>query len=126
MNRNTVLIVLLAAGIAISAYLSYVHYAPGSLVCPDTGVVNCEAVVTSVYSVVLGVPLALLSIAWFVVALLLTQYRKSAAGIWLLIGIGGIIYSLFSMLMLGKVCIYCASLDVLIAASVAAFFTQKS
>lgn len=128
MNRNKILIILLALGIAVSAYLTYVHYAPGALFCPETGIINCVAVVTSSYSVIFGIPLALYSLVWFALAILFTQYKKTKpiSGVWLLIGIGGIAYSLFSMYMLGKVCIYCSALDVLIVASIALFFRQKS
>ena len=47
------------------------------------------------------------------------------ASLWLLIGIGGIAYSLFSMYMIGKICIYCTALDLIIALSIALFFSQK-
>lgn len=127
MKIETILLVLLIFGAIISAYLTYVHYAPGALFCPDTGIINCEAVVTSSYSVILGIPLAIYALIWFVVAVLFTQYRKlrGIAGIWMVIGIGGFAYSVFSMYMLGMICVYCSMLDAMILASVALFFMQK-
>jgi uncharacterized membrane protein len=127
MNRNTVLVILLGLGIVISGYLTYVHYSPSALVCLQSGIINCKSVVTSSYSVIFGVPLAVYSLLWFALALILTHYKKTRtiAEIWLLIGIGGIIYSLFSMYMLGEICVYCISLDVLIALSIALFFKEK-
>jgi uncharacterized membrane protein len=57
---------VLAVGIA--SYLTVVHYAdPAALACPDTGIVNCQLVTTSSWSVVLGVPLALLGLLWALV-----------------------------------------------------------
>jgi uncharacterized membrane protein len=54
---------LLAVG--LSAYLTYTHYTdPTALACPDTGIVNCTAVTTSSWSVILGVPVALLGLLW--------------------------------------------------------------
>lgn len=124
METRKVLFALLAVGIAISAYLTYVHFSPGALVCLSSGIINCKSVVTSSYSVIFGIPLAIYSLAWFAIAIALVYYRKlkPVAEIWLLIGIGGIIYSLFSMYMLGKICIYCSALDLIIAISIVLFF----
>lgn len=128
MKIERILLVLLIFGVGIAVYLTYVHYAPGALVCPSTGVINCETVVTSSYSVIFGIPLAIYSLIWFALAILFTQYKKfkEIAGIWLIIGIGGIAYSLFSQYMIGKVCVYCLSLDILIVASICVFFIRKS
>jgi uncharacterized membrane protein len=41
------------------------HYTdPAALACPDTGIVNCTLVTTSSWSVVFGVPLAVLGLVW--------------------------------------------------------------
>jgi uncharacterized membrane protein len=54
---------LLAVGLA--AYLTITHYTdPTALACPDTGIVNCTAVTTSSWSVILGVPVALIGLLW--------------------------------------------------------------
>ena len=54
---------LLAVGLA--AYLTVTHYTdPTALACPDTGIVNCTAVTTSSWSVILGVPVALIGLLW--------------------------------------------------------------
>ena len=53
--------------VAIASYLTVAHYTdPAALACPDTGIVNCALVTTSSWSVVLGVPLALLGLVWAV------------------------------------------------------------
>ena len=51
--------------VALAAYLTVTHYTdPTALACPDTGIVNCTAVTTSQWSVLLGVPVALLGLLW--------------------------------------------------------------
>jgi len=51
--------------VALTAYLTVTHYTdPTALACPDTGIVNCTAVTTSRWSVLLGVPVALLGLLW--------------------------------------------------------------
>jgi uncharacterized membrane protein len=62
--RVTTLALSLVA-VGITAYLTYTHYTdPGGLACPDTGVINCTLVTTSPWSVLLGVPVALLGLLW--------------------------------------------------------------
>ena len=58
---------LAIAGTAVAAYLTVAHYtSPDVLACSSTGVIDCERVTTSAQSVVLGVPVALLGLLWFV------------------------------------------------------------
>lgn len=60
--------VLAVAGTVVAAYLTYAHYASSTiLACGGSGLVNCERVTTSAQSIVAGVPVALLGLAWFVV-----------------------------------------------------------
>jgi uncharacterized membrane protein len=59
-------LVLALAGFAVSAYLTFAHYASTSiLACSGSGLVNCERVTTSAQSIVVGVPVALLGLLWF-------------------------------------------------------------
>jgi uncharacterized membrane protein len=62
--RNTSLgLSILAVG--MTGYLTVTHYAdPTALACPETGIINCTAVTTSTWSVILGVPVALLGLLW--------------------------------------------------------------
>lgn len=62
-TASTLGLSLLAVGLA--AYLTVTHYTdPTALACPDTGIVNCTAVTTSSWSVILGVPVALIGLIW--------------------------------------------------------------
>lgn len=53
---------LALTGAAIAAYLTYVHYNIDALVCVGGG---CEAVQTSRYSEIMGIPLALFGLLMF-------------------------------------------------------------
>jgi uncharacterized membrane protein len=64
-TASTLGLSLLAVG--LSGYLTVTHYTdPTALACPDTGVVNCTLVTTSSWSVIFGVPVALLGLLWAV------------------------------------------------------------
>jgi uncharacterized membrane protein len=60
--------------VAIASYLTVTHYTdPAALACPDTGIVNCTLVTTSSWSLLFGVPLAVLGVVWAVVMTALTM-----------------------------------------------------
>jgi len=62
--------ILVLAGFGISLYLTIAHFAgTQSLACSDNGIVNCAKVTTSPQSVVFGIPVAILGLGYFVVAL---------------------------------------------------------
>jgi uncharacterized membrane protein len=55
-------------GVAVAAYLTYAHYTSATvLACPEGGLVNCTKVTTSSYSVIAGVPVAVLGLVFFAV-----------------------------------------------------------
>lgn len=61
-------LVVCALGLIDAAYLTYEHYtASTTLACSDSGAINCLKVTTSSYAKVLGVPVALLGLLFFVV-----------------------------------------------------------
>ena len=61
-----------AAGAAVAGYLTYAHYHGATvLACPDRGIVDCATVTTSSYSVIAGVPVAVIGLAYFVVMVVL-------------------------------------------------------
>lgn len=59
-----VLVPLSLAGLGTSGYLTYSHYADQETVCAGIG--SCELVQTSEYSEILGVPVALMGLLFFV------------------------------------------------------------
>lgn len=58
---------LCLGGLAVSAYLTVDHYSTSTtLSCPNTGAINCVKVTTSSYSELLGIPVALLGLLFFI------------------------------------------------------------
>jgi uncharacterized membrane protein len=73
-NRLTALSLALAAGgIAVSAYLTLVHYRDDLLVCAVGG---CHTVQKSPYAELYGIPVAILGLGMFVAMLLLGLLRR--------------------------------------------------
>lgn len=55
------------AGLGVSVYLTIIHYTnPAGLYCSESGLVNCTKVTTSPESVVFGIPVAVLGLAFYV------------------------------------------------------------
>ena len=55
------------AGLGVSIYLTIAHYNTAvTLACPATSTINCEKVTTSPESIVFGIPVAVLGLAFYV------------------------------------------------------------
>ncbi|MCK4176969.1 vitamin K epoxide reductase family protein [Aciditerrimonas ferrireducens] len=118
-----VALVLCVLGVADGAYLTYTHFHPGALVCSTSGLINCARVTTSQYSRVLGIPVAILGLAFYVVltAVNLPPLWRSTS-IWLarlrlamvVVGMGMVIYLVIAELFLiGNICEYCTGVHIL-------------
>ena len=61
------------AGIAVSVYLTLVHYAGTPLACPSGATFNCDAVLSSRYGVIAGtgIPTSAAGLIWFAVSAVL-------------------------------------------------------
>ena len=118
-QKKKLLLAVSIFGAVISAYLTILHYKPDLLICPNQGLLSCETVLGSSYAVVFGVPTALASLIRFVVVLLFVFYNfdKIVGNLWMLIGFGGLVYSVAAMDIIGKICVYCGTLDILIIAT---------
>lgn len=125
---DAVRLLLALAGVGVMAYLTAVHYSAGARVaCPSGGAVNCETVLSSVQSRVLGVPLSVLGLAWFGVAAALAAAALRLAGrepsglslaslAWTASGAVMVLYLVYVELgMLGAICLWCTAGHVLIA-----------
>ena len=108
------------AAVGIASYLTFTHYAdPAALACPDTGVVNCTLVTTSSWSVILGVPIAVLGLAWaLAMAVLTTPWAWRAEPAWVagtrfvLAGAGAamVVYLIYvELFRVGAVCLWCTA-----------------
>jgi uncharacterized membrane protein len=108
------------AAVGIASYLTFTHYAdPAALACPDTGVVNCTLVTTSSWSVMLGVPVAVLGLVWaLVMTALTTPWAWRAEPPWVagtrfvLAGAGAamVVYLIYvELFRVGAVCLWCTA-----------------
>jgi uncharacterized membrane protein len=109
--------------VAIAAYLTVTHYTdPGALACPDSGVVNCTLVTTSSWSVLLGVPLAVLGLIWAVVMTVLTvPWAWRARSRWVdsarvavsSLGAAMVLYLIYlELFRIGAICLWCTAIHV--------------
>jgi len=127
-DRMLVAAALLAglAGIAISAYLTIVHYAALPLVCTTTGIISCERVLGSPYSVIAGsgLPTSAAGIVWFSVSAGLALVQLTGRGsarqarlhlAWSAVGLATVLYLVFlEIVQLGALCIWCSSAHALV------------
>jgi uncharacterized membrane protein len=111
------------AAVAIASYLTVTHYTdPAALACPDTGIVNCTLVTTSSWSVVVGVPLAVLGVVWAVVmTALTTPWAWCSAARWVdgvrlaVSGAGAamVVYLVYvELFRIGAICLWCTAMHV--------------
>ena len=110
------------AGIGIAAYLTWVHYDEGALVCVAGG--GCETVQQSSYAEIAGLPVALLGLVSYTIVLGLivwdTPYARLGAASLAFIGLAFSVYLLvLQLFVIDAVCVWCLANDVLIAPALA-------
>ncbi|MFA1548108.1 vitamin K epoxide reductase family protein [Actinomadura chokoriensis] len=113
---------LTLGGFGISVYLTISHYDEGALVCSATSTIDCHAVTTSKYSSLLGIPMPLLGLAFFVgFAALLTPWALRAT--WpplrwgrvaaVSVGVLFVVYLVtVELVILHKICLWCTGVHV--------------
>jgi uncharacterized membrane protein len=117
-------LILSICGLGVATYLTITHYDTHvALVCADNGAINCEKVTTSPQSVVFGIPVAVLGLAFFIPMIglcLPAAWRTRDRRIHLarlivsVIGIGTIIYLLIAELFIIKaICLWCSGIHVI-------------
>jgi len=113
-------------GLLTSMYLVKNHYVPATegALCDFGETVSCSAVNTSVYSVFLSIPVALLGVLWFLVLIYLTNCIKKANGdklsvllnslfIWNILGIISVIYFIWAEYTLKAICPFCTVVHII-------------
>jgi uncharacterized membrane protein len=116
--------ILCAIALADSAYLTWIHYTnPTGLFCSTTGIFNCDAVTTSVYSHPFGIPVAVAGLAWsFVMLLLCSPWGWRSPWRWVspvrlagsVAGVGMVFYLIYRELFsLSHICEYCTVVHVM-------------
>jgi len=115
---------LAIAGTAVAAYLTLAHYtSPEVLACSSTGVIDCERVTTSAQSEVLGIPVALLGLLWFVAMVgLCSPWAWRSPARWLSIarqaavwsGMAFVLWLVYAELfVIDAICLWCTVVHVL-------------
>jgi uncharacterized membrane protein len=100
-------------GLAISGYLTVVHYSTIPLACPASAMVNCEQVLSSRFAVIWGssVPTSAAGIVWFAVSAgLVLLRRRQALLAWSSIGLLTALFLVYvEIVQLGAVCVWCTA-----------------
>ena len=115
-------LVLSIVGLGIATYLTITHFDKVALVCSDSGAINCTKVTTSPQSEILGIPVAMLGLAFFIpmVALCLpAAWRTADRRIHLarlilsITGVAMILYLIIAELFIIKaICLWCSGVHV--------------
>jgi uncharacterized membrane protein len=130
----TALLLFAVLGIAVSAYLTVVHYAAVAPVCTTGGVVDCAAVTQSRWSLVPGtsIPVTVPGLLWFVAAggmALLTLARtragleeplrlSAAQAAWAGAGLLAVFYFVYvEAVEVHRICEWCTVVHLLVLAS---------
>jgi uncharacterized membrane protein len=111
-------LLLSIAGLGIAIYLTVTHFDKVALVCSDNGAINCAKVTTSPQSEILGIPVAMLGLFFFVPMILLclpAAWRSRDRRIHLarlilsITGVGMILYLIIAELFIIKaICLWCS------------------
>jgi uncharacterized membrane protein len=109
-------------GFAASIYLTFTHFDPKALACVSNATFNCEKVTQSPQSLIFGIPVAMLGLAFFFPMLLIclpvawrTADRRVhlARLIMAVTGVGMIIYLIIAELFIIKaICLWCSSVHI--------------
>ena len=126
---RVVLLAACAAGIAVSVYLTTVHYADAPLFCSTQGTVDCEAVLHSRYATLAGVPISVAGIAWFagmaVLAFLRPVSRSMLA--WLALGLLSVLWLVYvEIFRVEKICLWCSAAHLLVVVCIATVLLAAS
>jgi uncharacterized membrane protein len=121
------LLALSVIGAIISIYLTITHYDKQTLVCATGGLINCERVLSSSYSLVPGtnLPISIPGLLWFCAlgALALFAWRVWPARralllaevAWSALGLLSALYLVYAEIVrLDAICAWCTSLHVII------------
>jgi uncharacterized membrane protein len=116
--------ILSLAGLADSIWLTVVHYNTSvTLACPATSTINCEKVITSPQSIVFGIPVAVLGLAFYVFLAVVNSpwgWRMTWPPVrWARIGsmVVGIVFVLYlvytELFTIRSICLWCTSVHVI-------------
>jgi uncharacterized membrane protein len=117
-------VALVVAGLGVATYLTVEHFtASTTLACPETGTINCQKVTSSAQSKFVGIPVAVLGVAYFLgmLALVLpaawrSDDRRLRAGRLVAAGLG-VLFALYlvyaELFVINAICLWCTVVHVL-------------
>ena len=120
-----VTLLLAIAGLGVSAYLTYTHYAEKALLgCSENGTINCTKVTTSPQSMIFGhIPVALTGLVFYVyLVAIMSPWAWNSAWKWMpklrlasvIAGIGMVLYLVYAELFqIDAICLYCTSVHII-------------
>ncbi|HEX9098020.1 MAG TPA: vitamin K epoxide reductase family protein [Candidatus Dormibacteraeota bacterium] len=126
------------AGLAISIYLTVVHYSALPLVCSTTAAVDCGRVLSSGYAVIAGtgVPTSMAGVAWFAVSTTLATAQLARPSsqnlahihlVWSGLGLATVLYLVFvEIVQLGAICIWCTVVHILVLVTFLVVWIHRS
>jgi len=111
------LMLVSAAGIALAAYLTYVHYQPEALICSTGG--GCETVQQSKYAELVGIPIAALGLGAWTTALVLAIWDSELARVLMVaLGLVALVFAAYlvvlQLFVIDAVCTWCMINDLVI------------
>jgi uncharacterized membrane protein len=118
-------LVLSLAGLGASIYLTVQHYtaATSFLGCPATSTFNCQKVTTSPESIIFGIPVAVLGLAFYVFMVAVNTpwaWRSRLPAIYwarlggIVLGIVFVLYLIYTELFtIGAICVDCTSVHII-------------
>ena len=116
-GRRELQIALAIAGLVVASYLTLYHYAGIPLACSSNGIINCSSVLNSKYAYILGVPIAVYGVIFFVVELgLLVLGNQDALMVWSMAGLGSVFFFIYIEYLVGHICEWCTSVHVIVLA----------
>ena len=109
---------LAGLGMLIAIYLAVYHFIGIPLMCPETGLINCNNVLNSTYANLFGVPLGIYGILFFIGEFALLLYNtwepKDALFLYNLAGIAFVAYLIYAEYMIGNICLYCTAVHIIV------------
>jgi uncharacterized membrane protein len=120
-----VTLLLTIAGLGVSAYLTYTHYAEKALLgCSENGTINCTKVTTSPQSMIFGhIPVALTGLVYYVyLVAIMSPWAWNSTWKWMpklrlasvIAGVGMVLYLVYAELFqIDAICLYCTSVHII-------------
>jgi uncharacterized membrane protein len=129
---TNIILILSVIGLVDAAYSTYDHYQilsgdnTGSF-CDVSGEISCSAVNGSPYAEILGIPVALTGVLWFIVTIILAYQisKKPRKGfwensafylfLWSIAGILSVVWFIYvELFLIGAVCILCTIVHIIV------------